>query len=196
MYHHIQGKFIEIHPTHVIIDHQGLGFYVHISLNTFSQIKELKEGMLFLHFHVKEDSQSFFGFAEKTERESFRQLIAISGIGPSTAQVVLSSLTPDQIASAVAVGDARTFQNVKGIGAKTAQRIVIELKGKIDLALETETLTGIVGSNTVREEAFTALTTLGFPRASVHKAVQKVLKEQPEVNDVEEMIKKALIHLS
>ena len=128
---HLKGKLVEKNPTHVIIECSGVGYFVNISLNTFSNIKDEESICLFTHLLVKEDSHTLFGFAEKSEREIFRLLLSVSGIGSSTARIMLSSLSPAQIRDAIANGDVATIQGIKGIGTKTAQRVILDLRDKI-----------------------------------------------------------------
>jgi len=128
---HIQGKLVEKNPTDVVIETAGVGYLLHVSLNTFSQIPDSENLKLYTHLQVKEDSHTLFGFVEKSEREIFRLLISVSGIGASTARTMLSALTPKQVREAIASADVATIQSIKGIGAKTAQRVIIDLKDKI-----------------------------------------------------------------
>ena len=155
---------IEKNPTHVVIDCNGVGYLVHISLHTFSLLNEAEESIeLYTHLQVKEDSHSLFGFREKSERDLFRLLISVSGVGASTARTMLSSIEPKQIMEAIASGDAATVQRIKGIGAKTAQRVILELKDKV-LKVFGEGEVFASQNNTNKEEALSALETLGFAR--------------------------------
>jgi len=189
----LQGKLVEKNLTDVIIDCGGVGYFVEISLHTYSHIPEGENIKLFTHHLVREDSQRLFGFVDKTEREVFRLLISVSGIGASTARTMLSSMDPDHIARAIANGDAKTIQSVKGIGAKTAQRVIIDLRDKILQVLDNPELT-VVASNTGREEALSALETLGYLRKQAQKVVDKILSSQPDAS-VEQLIKEALKQL-
>ncbi len=190
MYDYISGKLVEKSPTRVIIDNQGIGYVVNISLNTFGKIKDKEAIKLFVHFVVREDAQIFYGFADDNERKLFRALISVSGVGASTARLVLSSLTTDEAFSAITSGDAGVLQSVKGIGGKTAQRIVVDLKDKLLKA-------GITGDkvdfshNTLKDEALSGLLILGFNKSVASKAIEKVMK-QTAVESVEALIKEAL----
>lgn len=194
MYDFIKGNVIDCQPTHVILENNGIGYHIHISLNTYSQIKDLKSGTLFIHFQVKEDSQSFFGFYNSYERELFRQLISVSGVGAGTARMILSSITPQELESIISSGDAPTLQRVKGIGAKTAQRIVIDLKDKLKKD-DSSTKINMPSYNTTSNEALTALITLGFARNTAQRAIDKAIKTNGKEQEVEELIKTSLQHL-
>ncbi|MEJ2006216.1 MAG: Holliday junction branch migration protein RuvA [Cyclobacteriaceae bacterium] len=191
---YLKGKFTDTEPTHVVIDVQGIGYHVNISLNTFGAIKEKTEGMLHTHFHVKEDSQTLYGFTSKSERSMFNALLSISGVGPSTALMVLSSLNPKELNAAIVNSDVRTIQSVKGIGAKTAQRIILELKDKLvktdDLTPETQLSS--LSHNTLKSEALSALTTLGINKNAAEKSVDSILKKSGNTITLEELIKLAL----
>ena len=190
MYAFISGKLSEITPTYVIIDNQGIGYFVNISVNTYSQIKELKEARLFTHLVVREDAHILYGFAKKNERQLFLMLITVSGVGANTARLILSSLTTEETYEAITQSNTSVLQSVKGIGGKTAQRIIIDLKDKLikqDIHLEK-----IPSShNTLKDEALSGLLILGFNKTIAEKAVNKVLK-QTKIDSVEELIKEAL----
>jgi Holliday junction DNA helicase RuvA len=190
---HIQGRLVEKNPTEVIIDCNGVGYFVNISLHTFSQLPTGENVKLFTHLQVREDSHTLYGFSGKAEREIFRLLISVSGIGASIARTMLSSLSPQQVIEAIASEDVVTIQSVKGIGSKTAQRAVLDLKDKILKVYGLEDVSAI-SSNTNKNEALSALETLGFARKQVEKVCDKILKEQPEAS-VEEIIKQALKNL-
>jgi len=170
---HLSGRLVEKNPTNVVVDCNGVGYFVNISLHTFSLIPNSENLKLYTHLQVKEDSHTLFGFVEKIEREIFRLLISVSGIGASTARTMLSSLGPEQIKQAIASGDVVTIQGIKGIGAKTAQRVILDLKDKIlkifDVDVETTSQ-----SNTNKEEALSALETLGFNRKIIKEALKKM----------------------
>jgi len=187
---HLSGRLVEKNPTNVVIDCNGVGYFVNISLHTFSLIPNSENLKLYTHLQVKEDSHTLFGFVEKIEREIFRLLISVSGIGASTARTMLSSLGPEQIKQAIASGDVVTIQGIKGIGAKTAQRVILDLKDKIlkifDVDVETTSQ-----SNTNKEEALSALETLGFNRKLSEKVCVAILKDMPNAG-VEMIIKEAL----
>lgn len=193
MIHHLKGKLIEKNPTHVIVECAGVGYFVNISLNTFSKISDSEAIQIYTHLQVKEDSHTLFGFAEKSEREIFRLLLSVSGIGSSTARTMLSSLSPTQIRDAIASGDVRTIQGIKGIGAKTAQRVILDLKDKI-LKIYNIDEVSIITNNTNRDEALSALEVLGFVRKQSEKVVDKVLSQDSTLS-VEETIKRALKNL-
>ena len=186
----LKGRLVEKSPTDVVIDCNGVGYMVHISLNTFSKLTDSESITLFTHLQVKEDSNTLFGFYEKTERNLFRQLISVSGIGASTARTMLSSLTPKEIQSAIISGNVSTIQSVKGIGLKTAQRVIIELKDKVSLISENDEFIGNI-SNTNKDEALSALEVLGYSRKHTNKVIETLLNNSPEMS-VEELIKRAL----
>lgn len=193
MIHHLKGKLIEKNPTHVIIECGGVGYFVNISLHTFSKISDVELINLFTHLQVKEDSHTLFGFAEKSEREIFRLLLSVSGIGSSIARTMLSSLSPPQIREAIANGNVATIQAIKGIGAKTAQRVILDLRDKILKVYDIDEVS-INSNNTNKEEALSALEVLGFARRQAEKAVDKVLNQDPSLS-VENIIKHALKNL-
>ena len=186
---HIKGKLTEKTPTHAIIECNGVGYLMHISLNTFSKIPDAENVQLYTHLSIREDAHTLFGFFDKLEREIFKLLISVSGVGPS--RTMLSSMTPAQIQQAIATEDIPTIQSVKGIGAKTAQRVIIDLKDKIlkTYAIDEES----VGTsyNTIKDEALSALEVLGYSKRQVDKLVQKIIQESPTIT-LEDLIKKAL----
>jgi len=190
---HIQGKLVEKSPTNVVIDCSGVGYSINISLHTYSLIPDSENIKLFTYLQVKEDAHTLFGFVEKSERELFKMLISVSGVGASTARTMLSSLTPKQIIQAIASSDIATIQSAKGIGAKTAQRVIIELKEKVLKVYDLDEVSTI-SDNTNKSEALSALEVLGFNRKLAEKAIDKVLKEQPQAS-VENIIKQALKNL-
>ena len=191
---HIKGKLVEKNPTYTIIDCNGVGYFLNISLNTYAVIPDTENLKLYTHFIVREDTQTLYGFATILEREIFRLLISVSGVGPSTARVMLSSMTTEQIQQAIASSDNAAIQSVKGIGAKTAQRVIIDLKDKIlkTYNLSEETFTN--NHNTIKDEALSALEVLGYTKRQVDKLVQKIIQETPNIS-LEEVIKKALKNL-
>lgn len=194
MIHHLKGQLIEKNPTHVVIDCNGVGYIIHISLHTFSLLHNASEFLrLYTHLQVKEDSHTLFGFMEKSERELFRLLISVSGVGASTARTMLSSLEPKQIMEAIAAGDVATIQSIKGIGAKTSQRVILDLKDKV-LKVFGEGEVFVSQSNTNKEEALSALETLGFARKPAEKVVDRIMKESTDPT-VETIIKLALKNL-
>lgn len=187
---HIQGKLVEKNPTNVVIDCNGLGYLVNISLHTFSQIPDKELIKLYTHFQVKEDTHTLYGFCTLAEREIFRLLISVSGIGTSTARTMLSSLTPKQVRDGIASEDVSLIQSVKGIGLKTAQRVIIELKDKVLKIYDIDEVAP-VESNTNKEEALSALEVLGYTKKQAERVVNKVIATQLDAN-VETIIKEAL----
>ena len=186
----IKGRLVEKSPTELVIDCNGLGYLVNISLNTFSLLSDSENISLFTHLQVKEDSHTLFGFFEKTERNLFRKLISVSGIGASTARTMLSSLNPEEIQRAILSEDVSTIQSVKGIGLKTAQRVIIELEDKVSLINEGSGFS-VDFANSKREESLSALEVLGYSRKQTTKVVDKLISEVSEIS-VEEIIKNAL----
>jgi Holliday junction DNA helicase RuvA len=190
---HIQGRLIEKNPTDVVIDCNGVGYFVNISLHTFSQLPVTENVKLLTHLIVREDSHTLYGFSTTMEREIFRLLLSVSGIGASTARTMLSSLTPEQVSGAIAGNDIATIQSIKGIGSKTAQRVIIDLKDKILKVYGLEEVSSI-SSNTNKIEALSALETLGFARKQAEKVCDKIVRENPNAS-VETIIKQALKNL-
>ena len=187
----IYGKLIEKTPTYVVVDVNGVGYLIKISLQTFSAIEgELCK--LYTHLSVKEDSHTLFGFFEESERELFRKLISVSGVGPSTAQVILSTYSADEIIHHITTADVNAIQSVKGIGAKSAQRIIIDLKDKVAKGMPTSELLFDKTGNTIKEEALSALLALGFSKKAAEGKIDKVLRENPAIASVEELVKTAL----
>jgi len=190
---HLQGKLIEKSPTEVIIDCGGVGYHVNISLHTYSLLPQSETIKLFTYLQIKEDSHTLFGFVEKSEREIFKMLLSVSGIGASIARTMLSSLEPKQIIQALAVGDTGTIQSIKGIGNKTAQRAILDLKDKVLKVYDLDEVS-MSQSNTNKDEALSALEVLGFNRKLAEKVVEKVLISDPQAS-VESIIKLALKNL-
>ncbi|MCH4821947.1 Holliday junction branch migration protein RuvA [Gramella lutea] len=190
MIHHLKGQLIEKNPTYVVIECNGIGYTVNISLHTFSLIPDSEAISLYTYLQVKEDSHTLYGFVEKSEREIFKLLISVSGVGTSTARVMLSSLQPGEVTEAIASGDVPTIQSVKGIGAKTAQRVILDLKDKV-LKVMGEEEVFVSQNNTNKEEALSALEILGYNRRQAGKVVDKIVKTEPE-STVESIIKLAL----
>jgi Holliday junction DNA helicase RuvA len=185
---HLNGKLIEKNPTTLIIECAGVGYEVKISLTTFSAIGPAESIMIFTQHIVREDAQLLYGFATKEEREMFNHLISVSGIGPNTAMIMLSSLTPEEVAHAIQTDDVKTIQGVKGIGIKTAQRVIIDLKDKmLKITFSSENV--FVQNNTNRFDALTALVSLGFDKKTVEKAIDKISTGE---ETVEQLIKQAL----
>ncbi len=190
---HLQGKLVEKNPTEVIIDCNGVGYHVNISLHTYSLLPNSEAIKLFTYLQIKEDSHTLFGFVEKSEREIFKMLLSVSGIGASIARTMLSSLEPKQIIQAIASADVNTIQKIKGIGGKTAQRVILDLKDKV-LKLYDLDEVSMIQNNTNKDEALSALEVLGFVRKSSERVVEKIVKENPEAT-VENIIKLALKNL-
>lgn len=187
---HLKGNITEKNPTYIVIDCNGVGYIAHISLYTYSQITEQQNILLYTYLQVKEDSHTLFGFFDKPERDVFTLLLSVSGVGASTARVMLSSLSPAQIQQAIINGDVGTIQSVKGIGGKTAQRIILDLREKM---MKMEDITQMQPSTQQlgKEEALSALEVLGYPRKTTEKVVQKILSQSGEIS-VENIIKQAL----
>ena len=190
---HLKGKLIEKNPTDVIIECAGVGYFVNISLHTFSKIPDGELISLFTHLQVKEDSHTLYGFAEKSERQIFRLLLSVSGIGASTARTMLSSLSPAQIRDAIANGDVPTIQSIKGIGIKTAQRVILDLRDKVLKVYDIDEVS-LTQNNTNKDEALSALEVLGFARRQAEKVVDKVISQDSSLS-VENIIKLALKNL-
>jgi len=193
MFEYIKGDISELTPTAVIVENHGMGYYINITLNTYSQLSGHKSAQLYLHQVVRDDAHLLFGFKELKERDVFRLLISVSGVGANTARVMLSSLTAEEIKKAIFSNNSKTLQDVKGIGAKTAQRIIIELKDKIGKEDELGEIL-LPQNNTIREEALSALVMLGFAKNTVTKVLDKVIKANAPAS-VEELIKIALKQL-
>lgn len=197
MIHYIKGEITFKSPTFIVVETGGIGYKVNISLNTYTQIEKLERIKILTHFLVKEDSQTLFGFAEDSERQLFKQLLSVSGIGPSTTQVMLSSMSPDEIKSAIIGEDVNAFKKVKGVGPKTAKRLILDLKDKIlKDGGDVPTLTlNSAADNTMRNEALMALVGLGFSKIPTQKALNKILKERKDITSVEDLIKAGLREL-
>lgn len=187
---HIQGRLIEKNPTDVVIDCNGIGYFINISLHTFSELPTTENIKLFTHLLVREDAHILYGFSSVAEREIFRLLITVSGVGASIARTMLSSMPPEQILDAIATNDLAAIQSVKGIGAKTSQRVVLDLKDKI-LKVYGLSSNSAGSSNTNKNEALSALETLGFQRKQAEKVCDAIVKENPQAT-VEMIIKLAL----
>jgi Holliday junction DNA helicase RuvA len=187
---HLRGKLIEKNPTELVVECGGVGYLLHISLHTFSLLPSDEAISIYTHLQVKEDSHSLYGFMELSERAIFRLLISVSGIGANTARTMLSSLSPKELRDAIAVSNLGAIQSVKGIGLKTAQRVIIELKDKILKIYGIDELSSPL-DNTNKEEALSALEVLGFIRKQSEKMVDKILKEHPSLS-VENIIKQTL----
>lgn len=190
---HIQGKLVEKNPTDVVIDCNGVGYMLHISLHTYSQIPDQENLKLYAHLIVKEDSHTLYGFSSLAEREIFKMLISVSGVGASIARTMLSSLSPKQVREGIAHSDIVLIQSIKGIGAKTAARVILDLKDKILKVYDIDELS-TVKNNTSKDEALSALEVLGFIRKQSERVVDRIVSNQPDAN-VETIIKEALKNL-
>ncbi|WP_026711186.1 Holliday junction branch migration protein RuvA [Flavobacterium filum] len=193
MFAHIHGRLVEKTPTDVVIDCNGVGYHLQISLHTFSRLPDSDSIKLYTYLQIKEDAHTLFGFAEKSEREIFKLLLSVSGIGAGIARTMLSSMEPKQIIQALASGDVATIQGIKGIGAKTAQRAILDLKEKVLKVYALDEVSA-TSNNTNKEEALSALEVLGFNKKLAEKVVEKVVKEQPDAT-IETIIKQALKNL-
>lgn len=193
MYEYIRGKVVEKAPTYAVIDASGVGYYLHISLETFSAIEHADEAKLWVHYIVREDAQLLYGFSSREERELFRLLIGVSGVGGNTARMILSTYSPRELQGIISSGNAVLLKNVKGLGIKTAQKIIVELSGKvIDLGVDTN-IPATVEEQEL-EEALQALQMLGFAKAASEKVLRTILREEPTAT-VEELIRMALKRL-
>jgi Holliday junction DNA helicase RuvA len=190
----LKGKLVHRDPTHVVIDVNGVGYHVIISLQTFSAIKEQENIMLFTHLSIREDAHVLFGFSHESEKKLFQQLVSVSGVGPSTAIVMLSYMNSSELKNAIVHEDAAALQAIKGIGGKTAQRVIIELKDKLKKESWEDTQPTVSGGphNSLRREALSALLTLGLPKAAAEKSVDTVLKKSGNTVTLEDLVKQAL----
>ena len=190
MIEYVKGELAELTPASAVVECGGVGYMLNISLNTYTRLQNLKQAKVFVYEAIREDAYVLYGFANKEERELFVMLISVSGVGPNTARMILSSYAPADLQSVIASGNVNLLKGVKGIGAKTAQRIIVDLKDKIKQGGDTLILQSESKSEAY-EEAVAALVMLGFPQAAVQKAVGKLLKDNPD-DKVEGLIKKAL----
>jgi len=190
MYEYISGKIAESSPAHVVIDVNGIGYLLQISLNTFSRLDGKTEAQLFIHENIREDAYALFGFADPSERELFRHLISVSGIGANTARMMLSSLSTEELRGAILTDNVNVIKGVKGIGAKTAQRVIVDLKDKLGKEPVDQKIFASQ-DNTIRDEALSALVMLGFAKSGAQKAIDKLLAQSPSLK-VEEVIKQSL----
>ncbi len=189
----IRGRLVEKHPTYVVVDCNGVGYLLHISLQTYSKLGDGEAVLLYSHLSIREDAHTLYGFVDKVEREVFKLLISVSGVGPSIARTMISSMTTDEIQQAIASENVALIQSVKGIGAKTAQRVIVDLKDKILKTFDLDEVSLHLG-NTNKEEALSALEVLGFNRKQSDKVISKLLQESPDAS-VEQLIKLALKNL-
>jgi holliday junction DNA helicase RuvA len=190
----VKGNFIVKNPAQVIVDVNGVGYECHISLNTYSAINNKTSGQLFTYLHITENNQTLYGFAETSEKELFTQLISVSGVGAATARMMLSGMRPDEIIKAIAQSNARQLESIKGIGRKTAERLVLELKDKLSKNLNEAILTSVV-TNPIEADALNALVSLGIARPMAEQAIKKVMTTSNETLLLEDLIKKALKNL-
>ncbi len=197
MYYYLKGKLAAIHPTYAVIDCNGVGYHVHISLHTYSQIDKTQEVSLYTYLAIKEDAHVLYGFAQIEEKTLFQLLISVSGVGTSTAQLILSSLTPDAIRNAILREDDLSFKAIKGIGEKTAKRIILDLKDKVGKEADGKSvsLPGHIHHNTLQAEALSALIALGFQRQKSQQILAAIVQKQ-SFQSVEDLIKQALKQLS
>ena len=191
MYEYIKGRLVEKNPAYAVIDCNGVAYYLSISVYTYSKIGDQENCQLFTHLVVREDAHMLFGFVDTNERELFRHLISVSGVGVNTARIILSSLNPTEVTQAIVEGNAPMLQRIKGIGSKTAERIIIDLKNKLSRNLNPLEKSGIL-HNTNREEALSALSILGFPKVLAEKVLNKVIVSEGSGLSVEQLIKQAL----
>lgn len=194
MYEYIQGKVAEVAPAYAVIDAGGVGYYLHISLETYAAIEHAAEARLFVHYIVREDAQLFYGFSTKVERELFRLLISVSGVGGNTARMILSTYSPRELQGIIAAGNDVLLKNVKGLGLKTAQKIIVELNGKLPAMSGEDLPAAQAGGDTAADEALAALVMLGFARNAAEKVLRTVARETPSAS-VEELVRMALKRL-
>ena len=188
----IRGRLVEKNPTYVVVDCAGVGYLLHVSLQTYSSLPTDENIRLFTHLSIREDAHTLYGFITKTEREVFKLLISVSGVGPSTAQLILSTYSTQEIIHHITTADVKAIQSVKGIGGKTAQRIIIDLKDKVAKGMPTSDLLFDNIDNTIKSEALSALLALGFAKKGAESKIDKVLKNNPDIGSVEELVKTAL----
>lgn len=185
----LKGRLTEKNPAYLIIECNGVGYYVNISLNTYSSVPDEETVMIYTHQVIREDAHLLFGFKDADERKVFRSLLSVSGVGANTARTILSSMNPAEVREAIAAGNSKSFEKIKGIGAKTAQRIIVDLSGKLDLSQLSEA--GATSGSLAKNEALSALTTLGFDKNAAEKALDKIMALHNNMK-VEELIKLAL----
>ncbi len=194
MFEYISGKLSEVAPTYAVVDVAGVGYYINISLETFSKIESESQTKLYTHYVVREDAQLLYGFAERVERELFRMLIGVSGVGGNTARMILSTYSPTELRSIIASENAVLLKNVKGLGLKTAQKIIVDMQGKMAGIDTSGDITVVAVDTGVVAEATSALVMLGFAKAASEKVLSAIVKESPEIT-VEELIRVALKRL-
>lgn len=193
MYEYISGALAEVSPTYAVVEAAGVGYYINISLYTFSAVESHESVRLYVHYVVREDAQVLYGFATRQERELFRLLISVSGVGGNTARMILSTYSTSELQNIISTGNAVLLKNVKGLGLKTAQKIIVELSGKmIDLGVEQKAQKVVAESNNeVLNETVAALVMLGFQKAASEKVVKALLKDEPDIH-VEDAVRQAL----
>lgn len=194
MYEYLSGTIAELTPAYVVVDVGGVGYLLQISLQTYSEIEGRERVKLFVHYVIREDVRLFYGFATRAERELFRHLVSVSGVGGNTARTILSTYSPRELQSIISTENAVLLKNVKGLGLKTAQKIIVELSGKLAPLTDENAGLPVAGTGEAYDEALTALTMLGFSKSAAEKALRIVMKESPSVS-VEEMIRLALKRL-
>ncbi|MEP7106722.1 MAG: Holliday junction branch migration protein RuvA [Ferruginibacter sp.] len=191
MYAYLQGKFSLKNPAQVYIDVNGVGYEVNISLNTYTYIQNSESGKLYTYLQIKEDAHTLYGFFDRGEKEIFIQLISVSGIGATTARMMLSHLKPDEVSAAIQQGNVKLLESIKGIGKKTAERLVLELRDKVNKS-DNIVLVPALSGNSIQQDALNALVSLGITRAQAETAIKKISLTENNINNLEEMIKKAL----
>ena len=191
MFAFLKGEFVHKLPAMVQVDVNGVGYEVQISLNTYTRIQGLQKGVLFTHLHIQEDKHTLYGFFEASEKEMFLQLLSVGGVGAATARMMLSSLKPDEISRAILQGNAKMLESIKGIGKKSAERIILELRDKVGKAGIGSNISPLI-NNSLEQDALNALISLGISRNTGEQAVKKVVTAEPELKQVEDIIKKAL----
>ena len=191
MYEYLKGKLVEKNPAYAIIDCGGVGYFVNITLHTYTDLSDKENCKLFTHFIVREDANILYGFSDKFERDVFRSLINVSGVGASTARMILSALSSNEVIDAIARGDVNMLKSVKGIGLKSAQRIIVDLKGKLEIQGDEAGILSFA-HNSLKEEALSGLVVLGFSKQMAEKGIDKAIKAQPDIERVEQLIKEVL----
>ena len=190
MFEYIQGEVKELNPAYLVLDNSGVGYFIHISVNTYTKFSGSKNCLVYIHQVIREDAHILFGFSDKIERDIFRHLISVSGIGANTARMMLSSLSPDEIRSAILQGNVILLKSIKGVGSKTAERVIIDLRDKVGKISEVLEIVDHL-NNTIKEEALSALVMLGFPKSKIEKLINDILKEHRDFT-VEQLVKESL----
>ena len=191
MYAYLEGKFTLKNPAQVYVDIHGVGYELNISLNTYAHIQNMEQGKLYTYLQIKEDGHTLYGFFDKGEKEMFIQLISVSGVGAATARMMLSHLKPDEVSKAIVQNNVKLLESVKGIGKKTAERLVLELRDKVNKAATDLTIPATAG-NRLQQDALNALVSLGISRPQAETAIQKIIQVDSDITNLEELIKKAL----